>query len=216
VTPDGGSQPLCHQHGAEFHAVWTVSLLPVGLPHEARMGTCQVLNPDLGGLDDPRQPHNNHGWPERGQPSTSCTHGCSKRTRMIIGEVRDGITANAANRGDGINDLLMGDLRRRHEVQVRFLHVTTHGERAGRDPPDGDRCTAQQPGRCGNRWGDGGSRFPADEAGDEQVIERRHRRVARSRSTGQDRPERRSAARAAGACRSPAPGGLPDGFRHMK
>lgn len=162
--------------------------------------------------------HNKHPWPVRRQPSASCTHGGSKRTRLIIGEVRDGITAitaTAANRGDGINDLLMGDLRRRHGVQIWFLYVTTHGERAGKDPPDGDRCAAQQPGRCGNRWGDGGSRFPADQAGDEQVIERRHRRVARSRSTGQDRSERRSAARAAGACRSPAPG-LPDGFRHMK
>ena len=106
--------------------------------------------------------------------STNCTHGCSKRTRLIIGEVRDGITAitaTAANRGDGINDQLMGDLRRRHEVQVWFLHVTTHGERAGKDPPVGDRCAAHQPGRCGNRWGDGGGRFPADQAGDEQVIE---------------------------------------------
>ena len=26
----------------------------------------------------------------------------------------------------------MGNLRRRHEVQVWFLHVTTHGERAGK------------------------------------------------------------------------------------
>jgi starvation-inducible DNA-binding protein len=39
----------------------------------------------------------------------------------IIGEVRDGITATAANRDDGTNDLLMGDVLRHHELQVWFL-----------------------------------------------------------------------------------------------
>jgi starvation-inducible DNA-binding protein len=40
---------------------------------------------------------------------------------LIIGEVRDGITATAANRDDGTNDLLMSDVLRRHELQVWFL-----------------------------------------------------------------------------------------------
>jgi starvation-inducible DNA-binding protein len=40
---------------------------------------------------------------------------------LIIGEVRDGITATTANRDDGTNDLLMGDVLRRHELQVWFL-----------------------------------------------------------------------------------------------
>ena len=40
---------------------------------------------------------------------------------LIIGEVRDGITATTANRDDGTNDMLMGDVPRRHELQVWFL-----------------------------------------------------------------------------------------------
>jgi starvation-inducible DNA-binding protein len=40
---------------------------------------------------------------------------------LIIGEVRDGITATAANRDDGTNDMLMGDVLRCHELQVWFL-----------------------------------------------------------------------------------------------
>jgi starvation-inducible DNA-binding protein len=40
---------------------------------------------------------------------------------LIIAEVRDAITATAANRDDGTNDLLMSDVLRRHELQVWFL-----------------------------------------------------------------------------------------------
>ncbi len=40
---------------------------------------------------------------------------------LIIGEVRDAITATDANRDDGSNDLLMGDVLRRHELQVWFV-----------------------------------------------------------------------------------------------
>jgi starvation-inducible DNA-binding protein len=40
---------------------------------------------------------------------------------IIVGEVRDAITATAANRDDGTNDLLMGDVLRPHELQVWFL-----------------------------------------------------------------------------------------------
>jgi starvation-inducible DNA-binding protein len=40
---------------------------------------------------------------------------------LIIGGVRDAITATAANRDDGTNDMLMGDVLRRHELQVWFL-----------------------------------------------------------------------------------------------
>jgi starvation-inducible DNA-binding protein len=40
---------------------------------------------------------------------------------LIVGEVRQGITATAANRDDGTNDLLMSDVLRRHELQVWFL-----------------------------------------------------------------------------------------------
>jgi starvation-inducible DNA-binding protein len=40
---------------------------------------------------------------------------------LIIIGVRDAITATATNRDDGTNDLLMGDVLRRHELQVWFL-----------------------------------------------------------------------------------------------
>jgi starvation-inducible DNA-binding protein len=40
---------------------------------------------------------------------------------LIIIGVRDAITATANNRDDGTNDLLMGDVLRRHELQVWFL-----------------------------------------------------------------------------------------------
>jgi starvation-inducible DNA-binding protein len=40
---------------------------------------------------------------------------------MIIIETRDAITATADNRDDGTNDLLMGDVLRRHQLQVWFL-----------------------------------------------------------------------------------------------
>jgi starvation-inducible DNA-binding protein len=40
---------------------------------------------------------------------------------IIIPKVREAITRTAANRDDGTNDLLMGDVLRRHELQVWFL-----------------------------------------------------------------------------------------------
>ena len=40
---------------------------------------------------------------------------------LIITEVRNAITATAANRDDGTNDMLMSDVLRRHELQVWFL-----------------------------------------------------------------------------------------------
>ncbi len=40
---------------------------------------------------------------------------------LIISGVRDSITATAANRDDGTNDMLMSDVLRRHELQVWFL-----------------------------------------------------------------------------------------------
>ena len=40
---------------------------------------------------------------------------------IIITKVRDAITRTTANRDDGTNDLLMGDVLRRHELQVWFL-----------------------------------------------------------------------------------------------
>lgn len=40
---------------------------------------------------------------------------------LIVSEVRDAITATTANRDDGTNDMLMGDVLRRHELQVWFL-----------------------------------------------------------------------------------------------
>jgi starvation-inducible DNA-binding protein len=59
---------------------------------------------------------------------------------LIIGSVRDAITATATNRDDGTNDLLMGDVLRRHELPQQ------HGG-GGRSPatpsvlavPDGDQ-----------------------------------------------------------------------------
>jgi starvation-inducible DNA-binding protein len=40
---------------------------------------------------------------------------------IIITKVRDAITRTTANRDDGTNDLLMGDVLRRHELQTWFL-----------------------------------------------------------------------------------------------
>ena len=40
---------------------------------------------------------------------------------LIIGEVRDAITVTTANRDDGTNDMLMGDVLRGHELQVSFV-----------------------------------------------------------------------------------------------
>jgi starvation-inducible DNA-binding protein len=41
--------------------------------------------------------------------------------RLIIGKVREGIEATEENKDWGTNDLLMGDVLRRHEMQVWFL-----------------------------------------------------------------------------------------------
>jgi starvation-inducible DNA-binding protein len=40
---------------------------------------------------------------------------------IVIAKIREAITRTAANRDDGTNDMLMGDLLRRHEMQVWFL-----------------------------------------------------------------------------------------------
>jgi starvation-inducible DNA-binding protein len=40
---------------------------------------------------------------------------------IIITKVRDAISRTTANRDDGTNDMLMGDVLRRHELQVWFL-----------------------------------------------------------------------------------------------
>jgi starvation-inducible DNA-binding protein len=40
---------------------------------------------------------------------------------IIIAKVRDAIGQTAANRDDGTNDMLMGDVLRRHELQVWFI-----------------------------------------------------------------------------------------------
>lgn len=68
--------------------------------------------------------------------------------RTISG-VRDAITATAADRDDGTNDLLMGDVLRRHELQVWFLAehlVDTPAPRTDCAHPVGGA-----PCRCGDR-----------------------------------------------------------------
>jgi starvation-inducible DNA-binding protein len=40
---------------------------------------------------------------------------------IVITKIRDAITRTTANRDDGTNDLLMGDVLRGHELQVWFL-----------------------------------------------------------------------------------------------
>jgi starvation-inducible DNA-binding protein len=40
---------------------------------------------------------------------------------IVIAKVRNAITRTTANRDDGTNDMLMGDVLRRHELQVWFL-----------------------------------------------------------------------------------------------
>jgi starvation-inducible DNA-binding protein len=40
---------------------------------------------------------------------------------IVVTKLRDAITRTMANRDDGTNDLLMGEVLRRHELQVWFL-----------------------------------------------------------------------------------------------
>jgi starvation-inducible DNA-binding protein len=40
---------------------------------------------------------------------------------IVIAKIREAITRTATNRDDGTNDMLMGDVLRRHELQVWFL-----------------------------------------------------------------------------------------------
>jgi starvation-inducible DNA-binding protein len=40
---------------------------------------------------------------------------------IVITKIRDAITRTTGNRDDGTNDMLMGDVLRRHELQVWFL-----------------------------------------------------------------------------------------------
>ena len=54
--------------------------------------------------------------------SPPCSPDCSRPTRAIITNVHaGGWTATANTRDDGTNDLLMGDVLRRHETQVWFV-----------------------------------------------------------------------------------------------
>jgi starvation-inducible DNA-binding protein len=40
---------------------------------------------------------------------------------IIIAKIRDAIGRTGANRDDGTNDMLMGEVLRRHELQVWFI-----------------------------------------------------------------------------------------------
>jgi DNA-binding ferritin-like protein len=48
-------------------------------------------------------------------------HGAEVAHEIVIEKVRDAITKTAANRDDGTNDLLMGDVLRTNEFHVWFV-----------------------------------------------------------------------------------------------
>jgi starvation-inducible DNA-binding protein len=180
TTPDRqvptGSQPRLHQRGAEIQQFGTARLFPIGLPYEARVESCQVLNKILADSMILYSLYKKHHWLVRGhtfyqlhllldkhaaeqvelidvvaeriqtlggiaiadprhvaevtsipRPPDGAEEVPVMLSRLleahetIITEIRDAITTTAKNRDDGTNDLLMGDVLRRHELQVWFL-----------------------------------------------------------------------------------------------
>ncbi|MEV7358027.1 DNA starvation/stationary phase protection protein [Kitasatospora sp. NPDC091276] len=72
-TIGGSSQPLLHQKGQEIQEYGTVTQVPLGLSHDARLYTCQRLNRVLADTRILYTLYKKHHWLMRGRPSTSCT-----------------------------------------------------------------------------------------------------------------------------------------------
>jgi starvation-inducible DNA-binding protein len=61
-----GSQPWLHQHGHEIQAFGTVRQFPLGLPHDARLYSCQRLNQILADSQILYALYKKHHWLMRG------------------------------------------------------------------------------------------------------------------------------------------------------
>jgi starvation-inducible DNA-binding protein len=64
--PKSSSQPWFHQHGIEIQAFGTVRLLPLGLSHDARLYSCQLLNQLLADTQILYALYKKHHWLMRG------------------------------------------------------------------------------------------------------------------------------------------------------
>ena len=75
------------------------------------------------GRPPPRRRDHHHPPAARTAPKRCrpCSPGCSRRTRSSSPRCATPSPATTANRDDGTNDLLVGDVLRRHELQVWFL-----------------------------------------------------------------------------------------------
>ena len=60
------SQPLLHQQGGEVQQFGTLRLLPIGLAHEARLESCQLLNHILADTFILQSLYKKHHWRVRG------------------------------------------------------------------------------------------------------------------------------------------------------
>jgi starvation-inducible DNA-binding protein len=61
-----GSQPLLYQHGQTIQDYGTVRLLPIGLAHDARVQSCQLLNQILADTMILYSLYKKHHWQMRG------------------------------------------------------------------------------------------------------------------------------------------------------
>ena len=67
ASATGGSQPWLHQKGKEIQEFGTVRQLPVGLPYDTRMYSCQRLNQVLCDTRILHDLYKKHHWLMRGQ-----------------------------------------------------------------------------------------------------------------------------------------------------
>lgn len=65
-TKKASSQPWLHQHGLEIQNFGTVRLLPLGLPHDARLYSCQRLDRLLADTQILYALYKKHHWLARG------------------------------------------------------------------------------------------------------------------------------------------------------
>jgi len=61
-----GSQPLFHQHGVEIQRYGELRLFPIALGHDARLESCQLLNPILADSIILYSLYKKHHWLVRG------------------------------------------------------------------------------------------------------------------------------------------------------
>lgn len=170
------SQPLLHQRGVEVQEFGTLRLIPIALPAEARIESCELLNRILADSIILYSLYKKHHWLMRGhtfyqlhllldkhaaeqielidllgervqtlggvaiadprhvaemttvpRPPNGAEEVPAMLSRLLeaheitIAKIREAIGRTAANRDDGTNDLLMGDVLRRHELEVWFI-----------------------------------------------------------------------------------------------